>query len=70
MEHSIQHPRLGEVRGLLEDGVKQFRGIKFANLKDRFASPEIKEDYGGKIDATRHGFVFALKKSATSEYLT
>lgn len=47
---------LGDIRGSTADGVTQFLGIKYANLKDRFADAELVEQRtGGVLDATTDG---------------
>ncbi|KAL1633390.1 hypothetical protein SLS58_011114 [Diplodia intermedia] len=56
---TIQHPKLGTVRGkAAEDGsgITQFLGIKYASLKDRFAPPELVEgDPEGTVEAREFG---------------
>ncbi|KAJ6133836.1 hypothetical protein N7523_000158 [Penicillium sp. IBT 18751x] len=47
---------LGDIRGKCEGGVTQFLGIKYANLKDRFADAELIEERKGDIlDALTDG---------------
>lgn len=47
---------LGDIRGKTGEGVTQFLGIKYANLKDRFADAELVEQRtGGVLDATTDG---------------
>ncbi|KAF2737920.1 putative carboxylesterase [Polyplosphaeria fusca] len=47
---------IGDFRGQIHDGVVQYRGIKFAKLKDQLAAPEMISDYGKNIvDATQFG---------------
>ncbi|RBQ72556.1 hypothetical protein FVER14953_13281 [Fusarium verticillioides] len=57
MAFTLNHTRLGDVQGLKlhGQGVVQYLGIQYATLAHRFAGPELKTDYGGKIDATRRG---------------
>ncbi|KAK2777060.1 hypothetical protein FQN52_003243 [Onygenales sp. PD_12] len=52
---TLQHPKLGEIRGVIKGSTRGFHGIKYASLKDRFAEPELISDYDGKIDATEYG---------------
>lgn len=55
----LNHPRLGEVLGAPHESeeVVQYLGIQYATLDHRFASPEVKTGYGGKVDATSWGYV-------------
>jgi len=47
---------LGSVQGTTEDGVTQYLGIKFANLKDRLADADlIAERHGDVLNATKDG---------------
>lgn len=47
---------LGDIRGKTADGVTQFLGLKYANLKNRFADAELVEQRtGGVLDATADG---------------
>jgi carboxylesterase type B len=47
---------LGEFKGRKEKGCIQYLGIKYANLKDQMAPPEMIAEYGsGIIDATQFG---------------
>ena len=57
MSAEFQHPELGLINGVLDDGVIQFRGIQYATLDNRFASPRLKEEYNGSIDATNFGYM-------------
>lgn len=57
MSAIIQHPLLGEVGGSVEEEVLQFRGIQYATLENRFASPVVREHYNGSIDARSFGLV-------------
>ena len=46
----------GDIRGKSEGGVTQFLGIKYANLKNRFADAElIEERHGDVLDAMTDG---------------
>ncbi|KAK8236101.1 Alpha/Beta hydrolase protein [Phyllosticta capitalensis] len=66
---SFKHPALGQVRGKARDdtGVVQFLGIKYANLKDRFAPAELIEEAHG-VDATKYGLpVISPPDSCDSE---
>ncbi|KAH7138013.1 carboxylesterase-like protein [Dendryphion nanum] len=46
----------GEFRGKAGDGVVQYLGVKYANLKDRLAAPTEIEQYGSEVvDATQFG---------------
>ena len=60
MSTTIAHPLLGNVEGVVEGEVLQFRGIQYATLEDRFASPVIRENYDGSIDARSFGLVTLL----------
>lgn len=56
MTTTLDHPNLGLITGLNLDGVVQFRGVKYASLRDRFAIAELLTDYGhAGIDATKFG---------------
>ncbi|KAJ5194583.1 uncharacterized protein N7498_008021 [Penicillium cinerascens] len=47
---------LGDIRGKTGEGVTQFLGVKYANLKNRFADAELVEERKGDIlDATADG---------------
>ncbi|KAK8182027.1 Alpha/Beta hydrolase protein, partial [Phyllosticta capitalensis] len=66
---SFKHPALGQVRGKARDdtGVVQFLGIKYTNLKDRFAPAELIEEAHG-VDATKYGLpVISPPDSCDSE---
>ncbi|KAF2462453.1 para-nitrobenzyl esterase [Lineolata rhizophorae] len=53
------HPSLGQIRGLAKPKVRQFRGLKYASLKDRFARGELARSLpagaDGVVDATKYG---------------
>ncbi len=51
----LGHPNLGTVHGNHVDGVTQFRGVKYASMKDRLAPPELMEKYSQPLDATKLG---------------
>lgn len=61
---TTKHPLIGEVKGIVRtdesvephQGVRQYLGIQYATLKDRFA-PAVLREYGGKtgVDATKIG---------------
>ncbi|KAK3312722.1 Alpha/Beta hydrolase protein [Apodospora peruviana] len=56
MDCRILHDTIGPVEGTAGDGYRQFLGIKYATLKNRFAEPElVRYDGGCGIDATRYG---------------
>ncbi|KAG5803383.1 hypothetical protein H9Q74_011872 [Fusarium xylarioides] len=57
MAFTLNHTQLGDIQGLKLDGhgVVQYLGIQYATLAHRFAGPELKNDYGGKMGATRRG---------------
>lgn len=58
MSATLQHTRLGELKGNEVDGVAQFLGLKYANIKDRLAPAVLNNDHGtAPIDATKYGFV-------------
>jgi carboxylesterase type B len=47
---------LGEIRGKTENGVTQYLGIKYANLKNRLADAElIEKSFEAVTDATNDG---------------
>lgn len=49
---------LGQIIGRTEDGVTQYLGVKYANLKNRLADAEpIENRDGDALDATNDGFV-------------
>ena len=50
---SVETP-CGKVVGLLSDGVRVFRGVKYAEAK-RFCPPVPTLRYDGVFDATKHG---------------
>ncbi|KAL9115665.1 MAG: hypothetical protein Q9227_000033 [Pyrenula ochraceoflavens] len=54
---SLQHPTLGTLSGISTGKVEQFRGLKYASLKNRFATAELHEGplTTTTYDATRHG---------------
>ncbi|KAF5844230.1 hypothetical protein GGP41_002800 [Bipolaris sorokiniana] len=56
MSATLNHPALGEIKGNQRDGVAQFLGLKYASIKDRFAPPELVDNYGpDNTDATKFG---------------
>lgn len=56
MSTTLEHADLGKLKGTAVDGTVQFRGLKYASLKNRLAPPELVTSYGsGHIDATRYG---------------
>ncbi|KAF2847588.1 carboxylesteras-like protein [Plenodomus tracheiphilus IPT5] len=56
MSATLKHSSLGEIRGNSVDGVVQFKGLKYATLKNRLASAELVEGYGTQAtDATKFG---------------
>jgi carboxylesterase type B len=57
MSTTLEHDSLGELKGNTKDGVAEFLGLKYATLKDRFASAELLDRYGpGPTDATKYGY--------------
>lgn len=54
---TITHPQIGGVAGVHHDGVTQFRGVKYATLKDRFSPAELMQYDGTGLDATKYGCV-------------
>jgi carboxylesterase type B len=52
---TIDHPSIGTIKGLSGEGVYQFHGIQYANLKDRLAPAQVKTSYNSPLDATSHG---------------
>lgn len=58
MSTTFNHTHLGELKGKAVDSAVQFLGLKYASLKDRFATAELVDSYGpGSTDATKFGFV-------------
>lgn len=58
MSATFNHAHLGELRGKAVDSAVQFLGLKYASLKDRFATAELVDSYeSGSTDATKFGFV-------------
>jgi carboxylesterase type B len=57
MATTLQHPTLGNITGVVKDGVTQYLGIKYATLENRLAAPVPLLDNGGRgpIDATTYG---------------
>ena len=54
---TISHPNIGEVTGIGQDGITQFRGVKYATLRDGFAPAELVQYNGNGLDATKYGWV-------------
>ncbi len=54
---SFHDPKLGTIKGIQKGATTQFFGIQYASLAHGFAVAELKEDYGGEIDATKFGCV-------------
>jgi carboxylesterase type B len=47
----------GTFRGKKGDGITQYRGIKYASVKDQLSAPEMVTGYGDQeIDATHFGY--------------
>ena len=69
MTTTLKHQSLGEIRGVQGDGVVQFLGIKYASLKDRFATSEILNYEPGSsvLDATKLGY---CSFPNTAEYIS
>ena len=57
---SLTHSIIGQVVGKETGPITQFLGVKYANLKDRFAEPDLVSYNGMGIDATKHGYVCAV----------
>jgi hypothetical protein len=73
MSTSLQHSKLGELRGNLVDGTVQFLGLKYASLKNRLASAELISNYGqDATDATKYGYayIYAFCMTATDHSQT
>lgn len=49
----------GTFKGRKGDGVTQYRGIRYACVRDQLSVPELVTEYG-TIDATRYGYVFHI----------
>jgi carboxylesterase type B len=57
MSHILQ-TSIGTFEGKKGDGVVQYRGIKYASVRDQLSVPELMTEYGTDIiDATRYGYV-------------
>lgn len=56
------HPRIGRVVGVGKESgaVTQFLGLKYANLKDRFAEAQLVGYSGKGLDATKYGCVLCF----------
>ena len=52
---TVRDATLGTARGVQKGATDQFLGIKYASLEHGFAVPQLKEEYGGEIDATKNG---------------
>jgi carboxylesterase type B len=58
MSHILQ-TSFGTFKGKKGDGVVQYRGIKYASVRDQLSVPELVTEYGTDVvDATRYGYVF------------
>lgn len=56
MSAVLQTTSLGEIHGKDDNGVTQYLGIKYANLKNKLADAELVESReGGVLDATIDG---------------
>jgi carboxylesterase type B len=58
MTSILKHENIGEIHGILGDEVVQFLGVKYATLKDRFATSQLTSydaENGVVVDATRMG---------------
>lgn len=52
------HTPFGSFEGWKGDGVVQYRGIKYAFLRDQMAVPQLVTEYGSeRVDATEFGYV-------------
>jgi carboxylesterase type B len=46
----------GTFQGKRGDGVTQYRGVKYASVKDQLSAPELVTEYGDAVvDATQYG---------------
>jgi hypothetical protein len=53
---TLEHAKLGKINGVAVDGTVQFRGLKYASLKNRFAPPQLVTSYETQsTDATKYG---------------
>ncbi|KAK6222286.1 hypothetical protein LQW54_000986 [Pestalotiopsis sp. IQ-011] len=52
---TLTHPQIGDIAGVHHDGVTQFRGVKYATLKDRFSPAELIQYDGTGLDAAKFG---------------
>lgn len=56
MERTTLETTFGSFVGVEEDGVRKFLGIKYAEVRNWLAAPELVTWYGNQIvDATRYG---------------
>ena len=56
MTETTLETTFGSFVGVEEDGVRKFLGIKYAQVKDWLAAPELITSYGNEVvDATRYG---------------
>jgi hypothetical protein len=57
MSHILSTP-FGTFKGKNGDGITQYRGIKYATVRDQLSAPELVTDYGTDIvDAMHYGYV-------------
>ena len=53
---TFQHPSIGSIRGIRRlSTVDQFRGIRYAELADRFARGTLVQSYRTPVEATTQG---------------
>ncbi|ETS80066.1 hypothetical protein PFICI_07595 [Pestalotiopsis fici W106-1] len=52
---TLNHPDIGRIAGVDQDDTIQFRGVKYATLKDRFSPADLVQYDGKGLNATKHG---------------
>lgn len=50
-----KHPVIGDVKGLEDDGVIQFRGLQYGVLENWLANAKLPTYNGDGLDATQYG---------------
>jgi hypothetical protein len=57
----LVHPDFGDATGVNQGDTTQFRGVKYAKLKDRFSPAELQGPDGVGLDGLKHGYVKTCK---------
>lgn len=54
----FSHPELGKIKGIRDEKVLSFRGLKYASLEHGFSDPmPLSNKADGVVDARTHGLV-------------